>query len=101
MLLVGFQVPGTRGWRLQQGERALKMFGRYVPVRAEIVDLAGFSVHADGDELLAWLGAAPRAPELTFVVHGEASAARALAARVEAELQRAAVVPRHLERVRL
>ena len=101
VLLVGFQVPGTRGWRLQQGERALKMFGRYVPVRAEIVDLAGFSVHADGDELLAWLGAAPRAPELTFVVHGEVSAARALAARVEAELQRAAVVPRHLERVRL
>ena len=101
VLLAGFQVPGTRGWRLQQGERALKMFGRYVPVGAEIVDLAGFSVHADGDELLGWLGAAPRAPEVTFVVHGEEKAAETLAGRIQGELRRSAVVPRQLEQVRL
>jgi len=101
VLLVGFQVPGTRGWRLQQGERALKMFGRYVPVRAEIVDLGGFSVHADADELLAWLGRAPSAPEVTFVVHGEPAPAETLARRIHSELARPAVVPRHLERVRL
>jgi metallo-beta-lactamase family protein len=101
VLLVGFQVPGTRGWRLQRGEPALKMFGRYVPVAAEIVDLAGFSVHADGDELLAWLGSAPRPPDVTFVVHGEPAASQALLHRITGELRRAAAVPRHLERVRL
>jgi metallo-beta-lactamase family protein len=101
IVLVGFQVPGTRGWRLRAGEPAIKMFGRYVPVEAEICEVGGFSVHADADELLAWLGRAPRAPEVTFVVHGEPVPAETLARRIHRELARPAVVPRHLERVRL
>ncbi len=100
-MLVGYQVPGTRGHRLARGERALKLLGRYVPVRAEVVNLAGFSVHADADETLAWLGGAEAAPEMCFVVHGEPEAARALAARIDGELAWAAVVPRDGERVKL
>lgn len=98
--LVGYQVPGTRGWRLLRGEPAVKMFGRYVPVKAEVCALGGFSVHADADELLAWLGRAPRAPEISFVVHGEPEAAATLARRIHGELERPAVVPGHLEQVR-
>lgn len=99
--LVGFQVPGTRGWRLLNGEPAIKMFGRYVPVKAEVCLLGGFSVHADADELVAWLGRAPRAPETTFVVHGEPAPAESLARRIHGELERPAVVPGFLEQVRL
>ena len=77
------------------------MFGRYVPVRAEIVDLSQFSVHAGRGELIEWLGRSPREPEISFVVHGEPDAARALRDRIEEELGWSAVVPSHLERVRL
>jgi metallo-beta-lactamase family protein len=101
VILVGFQARGTRGWRLQQGERSLKLLGRYVPVEAEVVDLGGFSVHADADELLVWLRSAPSAPELLCAVHGEPDAAEALAARAARELGWNAAVPRHLERLRL
>jgi len=101
IVLVGFQVPGTRGWRLRSGEPAIKMFGRYVPVKAEICEVDGLSVHADADELVAWLGRAPRPPQVTFVVHGEPTASQALARRIHRELERPAVVPQHLERVRL
>jgi metallo-beta-lactamase family protein len=97
--LVGYQVPGTRGHRLLRGERAVKMLGRYVPVRAEVVNLAGFSVHADADETLAWLGSAEAAPEICYAVHGEPEPTRALAARIDAELGWAAVAPRDGERV--
>ena len=76
--LVGFQVAGTRGWRLARGERTLKLHGRYVPVRAEVVDLQGFSAHADRHELLEWVAAAPGDP-VTYVVHGEPDASQALA----------------------
>lgn len=101
VLLVGYQARGTRGWRLLNGERALKMLGRYVPVEAEIVDLAGFSVHADADELVAWVAAAPAPPGAVYVVHGEPAASEALAGRVARELRLPAVVPGHGERVRL
>jgi metallo-beta-lactamase family protein len=101
VLLVGYQVPGTRGRRLLAGERALKMHGRYVPVQAEVVDLSGFSAHADGAQILAWLGAAAAAPATAFVVHGEPDAAAALAARIGRELGWPAVVPSLGEQVRV
>jgi metallo-beta-lactamase family protein len=101
VLLVGYQVPGTRGWRLLAGERALKMHGRYVPVRAEIVDLAGFSAHADGSEIVDWLRSAATPPATTFVVHGEPRASEALAARIGRDLGWAAVAPRLGEQVRV
>jgi len=101
VLLVGYQARGTRGWRLLNRERAVKMLGRYVPVQAEVVDLAGFSVHADAGELVAWLAAAPTPPGAVYVVHGEPTAAEALAGRVARERHLPAVVPGHGERVRL
>jgi len=101
VVLVGFQAAGTRGRHLLAGAHTLKMLGRYVPVRAEVVDLSGFSVHADRGELIAWLGRAPRAPETLFVVHGEPEASAALRRAAEDTLGWPAVVPRDLECVRL
>lgn len=101
VVLVGYQAVGTRGRDLADGARQLKMHGRYVPVRAEVVVADGFSVHADGDELLAWLGRLSEPPEACFVNHGEPDSARALAARITDELGWLAVVPRFGERIRL
>jgi metallo-beta-lactamase family protein len=69
-------------------------------VRAEIVDLTEFSVHADRDELIAWMREAPEAPETTYVVHGEPDAAASLRDAIRSELGWDAVVPSYLERVR-
>jgi metallo-beta-lactamase family protein len=101
VILVGYQSEGTRGRRLLEGVRTLKMLGRYVPVRAEIVDLTGFSVHADREELIDWARRARRRPDTGFVVHGEREASDALRESLESELDWTAVVPRNLERVRL
>jgi metallo-beta-lactamase family protein len=98
--LVGFQPHGTRGRRLLDGERTLKMLGRYVPVRAEIADLGGFSVHADAEELVGWVGAMAEPPETVYVVHGEPPASEALAARL-GEDGVSAVAVSDGERVRL
>lgn len=101
VVLVGYQAEGTRGRDLAEGARQLKMHGHYVPVRAEVVALHAFSVHADADEILRWLGAAPEPPEVVYVVHGEPSGSAALAERVRDELGWLAVVPRDGERVHL
>ena len=100
VVLTGFQVPGTRGRALADGARSLKIHGRYVPVRAEVVALQGYSAHADAAQLLAWL-ADMRAPRAAYVVHGEPDAAAALAERLHRELGWTAVVPEYLEKVRL
>jgi metallo-beta-lactamase family protein len=77
------------------------MFGRYVPVRAEVVGLECFSVHADADELLRWLRSTPAPPDVVYVVHGEPASSDALCGRLSSELGWNAAVPDHDERVRV
>lgn len=93
IVLAGYQAGGTRGAALADGAATLRMFGREVPVRAEVVQLRGTSAHADADELLAWMRAMPARPARTFVTHGEPDAADALRGRIEHELQWDAAVP--------
>jgi metallo-beta-lactamase family protein len=100
VVLTGFQVPGTRGRALADGARTLKIHGRYVPVRAEVCSVRGYSAHADAAEVVDWLRPLPP-PRAAYVVHGEPSSAEALAGRIEADLGWLAVVPRYRERVRL
>lgn len=100
VVLTGFQVPGTRGRALADGARNLKIHGRYVPVRAEVSSLQGYSAHADAEQLVSWL-ADMRPPRVAYAVHGEPGAASALAERLGDELGWNAVVPRYLEKVRL
>jgi metallo-beta-lactamase family protein len=101
VVLTGYQAEGTRGRQLLQGAKHVKMHGRYVPVKAEVVQVPDFSVHADADGLVAWLRSAERLPRTVYVVHGEAHASAALARRIEDELGVCAVVPRLGERVRV
>ena len=101
VLFPGFQAEGTRGRTLVEGAREVKMLGQYVRVRAEVVHLPAFSVHADAPELLAWLRTASPQLRGVFVVHGEERAARQLAGRIDADLDVLAAVPAPGERVRL
>ena len=93
VVLPGFQVAGTRGWQLATGARQVKIFGEYIDVRAEIVPLEGFSVHADQAELVEWLATAPGPPRTCFVVHGEPGASAALADAIHDRLGWRAIVP--------
>lgn len=101
VVLTGYQAEGTRGRDLAEGARTLKIHGRYVRVRAEIVVDDEFSAHADADEVIDWLGRMPAEPRTAFVVHGEGAASAALVRRIEEDLGWAAVVPRLGERIRL
>jgi len=101
VLLVGFQAVGTAGRMLLDGAHEIKIHGQYVPVRAEIVEIEAFSVHADADELIAWLASCHPLPTQVFVNHGEPDAAAALADRVRRDLDIAVDVPEAGERVRV
>lgn len=99
IVLTGYQAAGTRGRQLAEGARQVKIHGHYVPVRAEVVSVPDFSVHADARETVEWLSRAPSPPRTVYVVHGEPEAAASLASRISSELGWTAVVPSYRERV--
>jgi metallo-beta-lactamase family protein len=100
VLFVGYQPEGTRGRRLLQGEKELKMHGRFVPVRAEVKQISGFSAHADWKEMLRWMQGLQTPPLQTLLVHGEPAALDGMRAKV-AERGWMAHVPEYLETVEL
>lgn len=71
VLFVGFQSPGTRGSRILNGDDEIKIFGDYIPVRAGVSRLEGFSGHADHGEVLKWCKGFSEPPGVTYLVHGE------------------------------
>ena len=91
----GFQVSGTRGAKMIEGATEVKIFGEYVPVKAQISHLEGFSGHADANELMGWMRGFGHAPRQTFVVHGEPKASDALRLRIADELGWPVRAPEH------
>ncbi|MFD9890908.1 MBL fold metallo-hydrolase RNA specificity domain-containing protein [Amycolatopsis sp. NPDC059027] len=100
VLIAGYAAAGTRARQLASGARQIKIHGRYVPVRADVVQLDAFSAHADADELVAWASTG-EPPGTAYLVHGEPDGSAALAERLRAEHGLVAVVPRDRERVLL
>ncbi len=93
VVLTGYQGVGTRGRSLVEGEKQIKMRGRYIPVAAEIFQDREFSVHADCSDLLDWVRELDPKPATIFCVHGEPDAAAALGRRLSEEFGVQAVVP--------
>jgi metallo-beta-lactamase family protein len=79
ILFVGYQAEGTLGRRIVEGEKEVRILGQQYQVKAKVVQLHGFSAHADRDMLFRWLSAIEKPPRHVFVVHGEESSARSFA----------------------
>ena len=101
VLFVGYQGAGTRGRQLIEGANYVKMFGQQVPVKAKIAKINGMSSHADAGEIMRWLRTFPRAPKITYLVHGEPPAQAALQARIQKELSWTVEIPSHGQTVEL
>ncbi|MBZ0133691.1 MAG: MBL fold metallo-hydrolase [Rhodocyclaceae bacterium] len=87
VVITGFQAAGTQGRRLVEGAKSLTLFGKSVPVRAEIRTIGGLSAHADQEGLLGWLGHFRQAPRQIFIVHGEVETAHIFADAVTQRLK--------------
>jgi metallo-beta-lactamase family protein len=101
VIFVGFQAEGTRGRRLLEGEKEIRIFGQFVPVRAQIERLENLSAHADSGEILRWLGGFKRAPEKVFLVHGEPAAQEALKDKIVEQFGWQVEIPEYLQKFEL
>jgi metallo-beta-lactamase family protein len=97
LAIVGWQAPGTPGWKLQRGAKTIqipieeytdgKTGMRYAKktVRMKVKTFEVFSYHADGCQILTWLSNFSKAKEV-FVVHGDRENALGLAAMITKKL---------------
>jgi len=99
VVFAGYQGVGTRGRRLVDGEKQIKIHGEWVPVAARVELLGSMSAHADSNEILKWLHGFAKPPQQTFIVHGEPTAMEALGARIQRELGWAYLRPEHRQTV--
>ena len=101
VLLVGFQAEGTRGRRLVNGEKTLRIHGVDVAVNAHVDRIDSMSAHADSSEILRWLRGFTAPPRQTFLVHGEPVAMDTLRASIVKELGWDVHMPQWQEQVTL
>jgi metallo-beta-lactamase family protein len=99
VILGGFQAEGTRGRALQEGAKTLSLFGKPVPVLAEIVEMGQLSAHAGKSELLRWLTGLQVPPKQVYLTHGEPLAAQSLQQAIVQNFKWKASVARYLDTI--
>jgi metallo-beta-lactamase family protein len=79
VLIAGYQAADTLGRRLVERQPEVRILGRMLALKAEVVVLNGLSSHPDHDGLLASLGPLADKACQVRLVHGEPERAAALA----------------------
>ncbi len=101
VLFVGFQAAGTLGREIVSGAEGVRIHGQTYPIRAKIIEIHGFSAHADRDELLRWISGLKKPPRHIFVTHGEPETALKFAGFLREKTGWTASVPHYMDKVAL
>jgi len=103
ILFIGYQVEGSLGRRILNGEPKVRIKGEEVPVRCRIQAIGGYSAHADQQGLLKFVAKSNegRGVKRVFVVQGEEASADALAQKITSDLNIPAYVPSQDETIDL
>ncbi|HLM61476.1 MAG TPA: MBL fold metallo-hydrolase, partial [Pyrinomonadaceae bacterium] len=101
LVFVGYQAAGTTGRRILNGEREVKIFKEWIPVRCRLEKIEGFSAHADWKAVLRWLEGLQNTPKKVFTTHGEPEAAEAMAEHIRERFGWDVVVPQYNQTIEL
>lgn len=93
IIMVGYQAEGTRGRKLLEGSKDIKIYGQYYPVKAKILEIQGLSAHGDQKDLLNWLSELENKPIKVFLVHGENQPADELRIKIQEKYGLACKIP--------
>lgn len=93
LVLIGHQILGSLGRRILEGDKLVYIDGTDVPVNAEIIQVHGYSSHADSSQLLEYVEAVGKKLKHVYVCMGEPSASYFLSQRIKDYLEIDASVP--------
>ncbi|MFH1855075.1 MAG: MBL fold metallo-hydrolase [bacterium] len=83
LLVVGFQVNGTLGRRLIEGEKEVKIDGKEIFVKAQIESIDSYSAHADQTKLVEWVAKITGGERKIILTHGEQKAKETLSGKIK------------------
>ncbi len=96
LMIVGYQVEGSLGRRLHDGEKHVTIYGQEMHVKANVISCGAFSGHADYPRLMHWMHCFNgKPPKKVFVTHGELNSALSFSQSIEDELGLASGVPEY------
>ncbi len=81
-LAIGYQMGGSLGRRILDGEKIVRIHGEKIEVKAHIKQISAYSAHADQQMLLNWIRPMRFNLKKTFVVQGEERASGILAQKI-------------------
>jgi metallo-beta-lactamase family protein len=94
LLIVGYQVDGSLGRRLLDGDKMVKIFKEMVHVKAKVSKIESYSGHADQNGLLGFVRAIhEHLPNHIFITHGEFEQSQTLAAKIKQEFSIDSTIP--------
>jgi metallo-beta-lactamase family protein len=93
VVIIGYQGEGTRGRKLLEGAKEIKIHGKYYVVKAKIFEIQSLSAHGDQNDLLNWLSELANKPEKVFLVHGENEPADELRVKIQEKYGFDCIVP--------
>ena len=93
ILFVGYQAPGTLGYKIVNGAKKVTIFGEEIAVNARIEYIEGYSGHADQEGLMNFIYSFRKKPQNIFIIHGEEESQDVLKAKIEEETGISAIIP--------
>ena len=96
IVFVGYQVDGSLGRKILEGQRHVRIYNESVAVGCVIKAIGGFSGHADQPQLVDWVERANESGKLkkVFLVQGEDESAIALSEAIKAKISVDTVIPK-------
>jgi len=101
LLLIGYQVAGSLGRRLQEGVKKARIGKDWIRIRANIYTVSGYSSHKDSNGLVDFVSHSRDSLKKVFVCMGETKSSLFLTQRLREFLSVDAMVPDEGERVEL
>jgi metallo-beta-lactamase family protein len=92
VIIIGYQGEGTRGRKLLEGAKDVKIHGKYYDVKAKILEIEGLSAHGDQKDLVNWLSEVDGVKKV-FLVHGEKEPADELSMKIHEKYGFECVIP--------
>ncbi len=72
IMMVGYCTPESLGGRLKNGDKEVKIFGEWYPVRAQVLNFESYSAHGDYEDIFHFLACQKMEKiKKVFLVHGE------------------------------
>ncbi|MFC1598206.1 MBL fold metallo-hydrolase [Patescibacteria group bacterium] len=101
-LVVGYQVEGSLGRRLVDGEKQVRVHHEKLDVKAKVRAIGGYSAHADREKLTAWVSEFDQKKlKKVFITHGEEDQARHLQTHLKQHFEFETEVPEMEQSVEL